>query len=95
MIVLDASVAMKLYVDEDDADRARALFATSQTLIAPELVVAEVCNAAWRLLRKGEITARQLDIIAEDVGDAFDRLVALPPLAPRAAALARQLDHPV
>ena len=44
-LVADASVALKWYLIEDGAEAARQSLADGDTLVAPELVVAEVCNA--------------------------------------------------
>jgi predicted nucleic acid-binding protein len=64
-------------------------------MIAPDLVVAEVCNAGWKSLRRREIDAAQFDEIATDVARMFVRLVSLDQLIQRAAALAREVDHPI
>jgi predicted nucleic acid-binding protein len=48
-LVVDASVALKWFLaDEPDADRALAIMRDDAALVAPDLLVAEVCNAAWR-----------------------------------------------
>jgi predicted nucleic acid-binding protein len=93
-VVVDASVALKWYVGEVDSDAARAIFAGEQDVIAPELVVAEISNASWKLLRRGEIDRTQHVRIAEEIGEMISRLVPLRQLAPRAAILASDLDHP-
>jgi predicted nucleic acid-binding protein len=64
-------------------------------MIAPDLVVAEVCNAGWKSLRRREIDAAQFDEIAADVSRAFVRLVSLDQLIRRATVIARELDHPI
>ena len=94
-LVVDARVALKWYLIEDGAEAARQILAEGDTLVAPELVVAEVCNACWLAGRRGEISAAQQSQIAEDITRVFDRLVGLVPHASRAAAIARELDHPV
>ena len=94
-IVVDASVALKWFVEEPDSGVARGLVASGATLIAPDLVVAEACNAAWRLARRGELVAAQADIVAADLALAFAELVPLAGLAASTTALARELDHPV
>jgi predicted nucleic acid-binding protein len=58
-------------------------------------VVAEVCNAGWKSLRRREIDAAQFDEIVADVARAFVRLVALDRLIRRGATIARELDHPI
>jgi predicted nucleic acid-binding protein len=94
-VVVDASVALKWFVAEPGAEQARTLLAEETPLTAPELVIAEVCNGAWRLARLGVLGWSECALIAAEIGGWFDRLAALGPLAPRAAAIARVLDHPV
>ncbi len=53
--VVDASVAVKLLVDEPDSDAARELAASGQELHAPRLMASEVANALWRRARQGQI----------------------------------------
>lgn len=56
-LVVDASVALKWFLaDETGADRALAIIRDEMALAAPDLLVAEVCNAAWRLARLGRIS---------------------------------------
>jgi len=43
--VVDASIAVKLLVDEPDSDAARKLVASGQELHAPRLMASEVANA--------------------------------------------------
>jgi predicted nucleic acid-binding protein len=52
-LVIDASVALKWFIDEDGSDRAAALLDGKELLIAPDLIVAEVCNAGWKAVRAG------------------------------------------
>jgi predicted nucleic acid-binding protein len=94
-IVVDASVALKWYIEEEDSAAALALLASGERLIAPDLLVAELCNGAWRLIRRGELRSEQLAIIASGVAAAFATLYGSARLAPRAAAIALELDHPV
>ena len=94
-LVVDASVALKWFVDEDGSPRAVSLLSSGEPMIAPDLVVAEVCNAGWKSLRKREIDAAQFDEIAADISRTFVRLVSLDQLIRRAAAIARELDHPI
>lgn len=93
-LVVDASVALKWYLnDEPHADAARALLNTSETLIAPDLVIAEVCNAAWLCVRANRIRGAQAQEIARSVADIFDTLVSGSDLAERAMTIAVELDH--
>jgi predicted nucleic acid-binding protein len=64
-------------------------------LIAPDLVVPEVCNGAWKAWRRGELEPEQRQRIARHIAQAYDRLMPSSPLAERALAIAGTLDHPV
>ncbi len=93
--VVDASVALKWFVEEDGSEKALRLLRGEQPVVAPELVVAEVCNAAWRLLRVGYLGSDHFEAIVEEVAGMFDRLDPLVPLSSRAAIIAKTIDHPV
>ena len=94
-LVVDASVATKWFVAEPDSPDARALLISGEALIAPDLVVAEACNVAWKKRRAGQITPAQAADLAAEIGRFFDTLIALESLAPRALAIADDLAHPV
>jgi predicted nucleic acid-binding protein len=95
-LVVDASVALKWFLaDEPNARQAMAILQNEAALLAPDLVVAEVCNGAWRSMRLGRIGQQQLSAIAGAIGHCFGDLVAAAPLAPRAVVIACELDHPV
>jgi predicted nucleic acid-binding protein len=64
-------------------------------LLAPDFLIAEVCNAAWRLARLGRLSQAQVNQIAATLPGFFDVLASASKLAPRAVAIAGQLDHPV
>ena len=94
-LVVDASVAFKWFAQEEGTDRALALLERGERIVAPDLILAEVCNAAWKSLRQGEIAPAQYDAILGDVAQPFSRLVPLNLLIRPAAVLTRLLDHPV
>ncbi len=95
-IVVDASVALKWFLlDEPCADEALAIVQSGAALIAPDLLIAEVCNAAWRSARLGRLRHDQVSEIANALPRFFDALVGAATLAPRAVAIAGQLDHSV
>ena len=94
-LVVDASVAIKWFVDEPGADRARSLWETRPGLVAPDLLVPEVCSALWRKVRLGQAVPEQA---AEATLRLSAKLIDLRPtaiLASRAMMLALELDHPV
>ena len=93
--VVDASVALQWFIEEAGSVQASALLTGPHTLIAPDLIIAEVANAGWKAVRSGGMARDQYDHAAARLPLAFDSLVPLAPLAPRAVAIARDLDHPV
>ena len=95
-MVVDASVALKWYlVDEPLAEEATAILRSADVLIAPELVIAETCNAAWRGVRVGRIDPTQAAEIARSLPQLFATLIGSSALAERAMAIALTLDHVV
>jgi predicted nucleic acid-binding protein len=95
-LIVDASVALKWFLlDEPHACQALAIVRDQASLIAPDILIAEVCNAAWRLAKLGRLHQEQVDEIAAILPGFFDLLVSSTGLACRAVAIAGQLDHPV
>ncbi len=93
--VVDASVAVKWLVAEEDADIADRLAESGQELHAPRLMASEVANALWRKARQGQIEHA-------DVGAAMALLTDIPVrwnddeiVGADAVRLALALDHPV
>ena len=94
-VVVDASVALRWFVDSPGTDAALAVLGEQDPVIAPDLVVAEVSNVAWKLARAGRISEKHGSRIAEAVASCFSGLVANSRLSSRAYAMARVLDHSV
>jgi predicted nucleic acid-binding protein len=92
--VVDASVAVKWFVEEQRSGAARAVLASGQPVIAPDLIVPEVCNTAWKKARLGDISPEQAEAIVQALPLSFDRLVAAAPLSSRALQLALRFGHP-
>jgi len=92
--VVDASVAVKWFVDEARSAEARAVLASGQQIIAPDLIIPEICNTAWKKVRRGDISLEQGEAMVRALPLSFDRLVATAPLSERALELARRFDHP-
>lgn len=57
--VVDASVAVKWYFAEEYSDAATRLLNAAQALSAPDLLVPEFTNVAWKYVRRGVITERE------------------------------------
>jgi predicted nucleic acid-binding protein len=94
-LVVDASVACKWFVEEALSDAARRVPGLAEDLIAPELIVVEVANALWRGVRDGRVLAPQAEDALTSLPRFFAELASAATIAPRALAIARELDHAV
>jgi predicted nucleic acid-binding protein len=94
-LVLDASVALKWFLAEDNREEARGLLAGQEPLVAPDLIVPEVLNGAWKAVRRNLIPAAQVETIPRVLPGCFFRLVPSSELAERALIIATALNHPV
>jgi predicted nucleic acid-binding protein len=92
--VVDASVACKWFVAEANSDAAEALIGGGQLLLAPDLILPEVCSVAWSKLRRGEIATEQATEMVEGLPNLLDELVPSIQLAGRALDIANVLGHP-
>lgn len=93
--VVDASVAAKWFFAENGDQEARELALSGGALIAPDLIVPEVCNVALRKAVEKEITFERAQAIALQLPELLNRLIPGAELAPRAIELAIKLRHPV
>jgi predicted nucleic acid-binding protein len=93
--IVDASVATKWFVREELHAEALLLLARPEQLAAPDLIVAEVGNIAWKKCLRGEITRAQAETMAVAISGYITALESLSALAGRALDLALELNHPV
>ena len=56
IVAVDASVAVKWYFPEDYRQAALRLLDERYTLMAPDLLIAEFANVAWKYVRRGNAT---------------------------------------
>ena len=90
-VVLDASVAIKVFLDEEGSAEARALVASGARFIAPALVMAEIANVLLKRLRRGEVTPAFAAGVLQRAPTLFDELARVESLTERAFAIAA--DH--
>ena len=90
--IVDTSVVVKWFVAEEGQNAAEALI--GQPLLAPDLLIAEVANAAWKKWRQKEIGLEQAASVPA-FARSFVQLVPAHPFADQAIAIALELDHPV
>jgi predicted nucleic acid-binding protein len=95
MLVLDASVAVKWFVEEPGTAAALALLTHDESLIAPDLVIAEVANVAWKHLMRGDLRRQQIAHVPGALPRMFAELWPTRWLASRAFEIAAELRHPV
>lgn len=94
-VVVDASVAIKWFVPEPGQAAARALLGPGMLLCAPDLIIAETCNIAWRKARVGDLLVDDVKAIAAILHRNFHELASSDRLSAIAADIALALDHPV
>lgn len=94
MIVVDASVAALWFLGQPKSERARSLLRIDADLVAPELIIAEVADVAFKLGRAGHVPAGKAKAMAEGVGPVLTRIAPMAPLAGRAFDLSQALGHP-
>lgn len=94
-VIIDASVALKWFMEEPQSDIARRILDGDEPLRAPDLIIAEVCNGAWKTVRRNLMTVVQADAMAHQLPRVFEALHPAEGLAAAAMQMARDLDHPV
>jgi predicted nucleic acid-binding protein len=93
-VVVDASVAAKWFIKESGRDQAlRVLDMTVRH--APDLIITEIGNVAWKKALRGEVTSDQARFICASVPRYFVDLHRPEALVERAITIALQLRHPV
>ena len=94
-LVIDANVAIKWFVTENLHVEARRLLHGRHDLHAPDFLVVELANVAWKKARRREITRQQAAQISTACLDGVPSLHPSSALAERAMQIALDLDHPV
>ena len=93
VLVVDASVAVKWVFNEPGHEAARQILASDTLLIAPDHVVAELAQTAWKRFTRGEIGGDNLPALVGAARLAFSELVPSAVLVERAMALSVELRH--
>lgn len=94
-LVIDASVAVKWFVDEDLRAEAERILDLENTLIAPDLIIPEVTNIVWKKAVRGQIDPSHAGIIAAAICNSPIMLHPSSELNERALEIALDLNHPV
>jgi len=93
-LVVDASVALRWFIESPDAKRADALVRSREPLIAPELVIAEMTNAAWTATMFHGLPQQEATDMVREATRFFSELVPSASLKNRALTIALELRHP-
>ncbi len=94
--IIDASVAIKWFVPENLHEKALALLhAHGGNLEAPDFVLTEISNVAWKKSRQGMLSNEQARAILGECFECFAALHPTPELSERALDLAMDIGHPV
>lgn len=93
-VVVDASVAVRWLFKLPGYERAQAVFDLKERLIAPDLIAAEIANAAWKLVRYEAFDERSAAEAVEQAGRFIDEIVPCMKLKDRALSIALDLRHP-
>lgn len=93
--VIDASIAVKMLVDEVQSDKARELLARATALHAPRLLASEVANALWRKVRLRELDLATVNMVVNGFGELPLRWYADETIVADAVRLAIAIDHPL
>lgn len=94
-LVVDASVAVKWLLPEPLHEQAIELLDRESVFLAPDLIVSEVGNAAWKKVLRGEIDIATAERAASAICSGLPMLLRSEPLSMRALQIALQLRHPV
>ena len=94
-LVVDASVAVKWFVEEEGSDAADRLLDGSHDLFAPRLMASEVGNALWRKVHKGEIERSRAGALATAIPDMAVSWASDEGISSDAVRLSLALDRPV
>ncbi len=94
-MVIDASVACKWFFNEPLAAEARMIAASDATFVAPDMILAECANAAWRRVRDAAITPAHARAFLGSLPLWFESLTPMSELHQPAFEMAHELGHPV
>ncbi|MBA4370277.1 MAG: VapC toxin family PIN domain ribonuclease [Coriobacteriaceae bacterium] len=94
-LVADACALITVTVPQSRSESARAVLASADAVVAPDLALVECTNALWKFVHAGQCSEHEalgfLDAITNAEVDFQDSA----PLLPRALELATLLGHPV
>jgi predicted nucleic acid-binding protein len=95
LTLVDASVVAKWFFPEEGSAEARSLLDDPDGVAAPDIVIPETCNLAWKKHRIGQAPHLYVELVAVRLPSLFAEVLPSSYLADRAIEIALMLDHPV
>ena len=95
ILVIDASVAVKWFVDEPHRDQARDVLGRDMDLIAPDLILVEVANALRNKIRNGFADKSLMQTALKKLPGMFDQLIGARETLDEAFEIGCRINHPV
>lgn len=92
-LVLDASVAIKLYAAEGDSHLALEWMSRNDAFAVPDIFLVEVAQALLRHVREERLTRNDLDEALGELEELVDEVVPSSMLIRRALDLAQSMQH--
>ncbi|MCE5278883.1 MAG: type II toxin-antitoxin system VapC family toxin [Planctomycetaceae bacterium] len=93
--VVDASVVAAAFFQEQHADHARGLLEGEATLLAPDLIYAELANVIWKRHSRGEILLDKARSLFDDIRNVPLEITAMTDLIEPALEISLRSNHPV
>ena len=93
--VVDASAAVRWFVDHPLSPNADLLLSRYATRLAPQIILSETGNAFWKYIRAGTITPAQAQSALQRLPESYVTLEQDRDHIARALQLAAEFDHPV
>lgn len=93
LAVVDASVVVQLYFEEDHSAEAEWLFRQDKSLIAPDMIWPECANVIWKRYRNGNLSKANATGIADKILGLPLRIHASVDLIQDALKLAIEFDR--
>lgn len=92
-MIVDASVAFKWFVADQDSDDAHAILRSTEALAAPDLILTEVAAALGKAVRAGALDAKDARASLERLPSLFVELLPASPFVLRALELSLLLKQ--
>ena len=92
-LVIDASVAIKWLIPEENSELALSILERGYSLAAPDLLLSEIGNVLWKKSRGGKISPEAALILLSEFQRLSIRLTPSAQIAPIALGIAQRCDR--